>query len=63
MLFPEFRRRFDFLAPPEKRSGKGDVVDEKAAVEKLLSDLEIDTTSYRSGLSQVSYRAMKNVWI
>ena len=53
MQFPEFRRRFDFLAAPEHRSGHGDVVDEQAAVQKLLSHLDIDKNSYRTGLSQV----------
>jgi len=57
MLLAEFRHRFDFLAAPEHRIGHGDVVDEKAAVQKLLSHLDIDKASYRTGLSQVFFRA------
>ena len=53
MLFSEFRRRFEILVPPEARPNSS-ITDEKQAVEKLLTHIDLDKPSYRLGLSQVS---------
>ncbi|XP_039986413.1 unconventional myosin-XVIIIa isoform X3 [Xiphias gladius] len=59
MVFSEFRRRFDVLAPHlTKRHGRHYIVtDEKRAVEELLESLELEKSSYHMGLSRVFFRA------
>ncbi|KAI2659635.1 Unconventional myosin-XVIIIa [Labeo rohita] len=59
MVFSEFRRRFDVLAPHlTKKLGRNYIVkDEKRAVEELLESLELEKTSYHMGLSRVFFRA------
>ncbi|XP_078680544.1 unconventional myosin-XVIIIa-like isoform X5 [Branchiostoma floridae x Branchiostoma belcheri] len=56
MLFGEFRRRFEVLAPAGDRPNEP-VLDERKAAEDLLSHLDLEKTSYRMGLSQVFFRA------
>lgn len=53
LQYSEFRRRFAVLAPAEARS-QNPVLDERAAVEAILTHLDLDSSSYRLGLSQVS---------
>ncbi|CAK6974709.1 unconventional myosin-XVIIIa isoform X1 [Scomber scombrus] len=59
MVFSEFRRRFDVLAPHlTKKHGRHYIVtDEKRAVEELLESLELEKSSYHMGLSRVFFRA------
>ncbi|XP_051491501.1 unconventional myosin-XVIIIa isoform X13 [Apus apus] len=59
MVFAEFRRRFDVLAPHlTKKHGRNYiVVDEKRAVEELLETLDLEKSSYHMGLSRVFFRA------
>ncbi|XP_047247983.1 unconventional myosin-XVIIIa-like isoform X3 [Girardinichthys multiradiatus] len=59
MVFSEFRRRFDVLAPHlTKKHGRNYIVlDEKRAVEELLESLELEKSSYYLGLSKVFFRA------
>ncbi|KAG6928528.1 myosin XVIIIA, partial [Chelydra serpentina] len=59
MVFSEFRRRFDILAPHlTKKHGRNYIVtDEKRAVEELLESLELEKSSYHMGLSRVFFRA------
>ncbi|NXS68167.1 MY18A protein, partial [Pandion haliaetus] len=59
MVFAEFRRRFDVLAPHlTKKHGRNYiVVDEKRAVEELLESLDLEKSSYHMGLSRVLFRA------
>uniref|UniRef100_A0A3Q3IM08 Myosin XVIIIAb n=1 Tax=Monopterus albus TaxID=43700 RepID=A0A3Q3IM08_MONAL len=59
MVFSEFRRRFDVLAPQlTKTHGYCYIVtDEKKAVEELLESLELEKSSYHMGLSRVFFRA------
>uniref|UniRef100_A0A663MID8 Unconventional myosin-XVIIIa n=1 Tax=Athene cunicularia TaxID=194338 RepID=A0A663MID8_ATHCN len=59
MVFAEFRRRFDVLAPHlTKKHGRNYiVVDEKRAVEELLDSLDLEKSSYHMGLSRVFFRA------
>ncbi|XP_060799936.1 unconventional myosin-XVIIIa isoform X5 [Neoarius graeffei] len=59
MVFSEFRRRFDVLAPHlTKKHGRNYIVtDEKRAVEELLAFLELEKSSYHMGLSRVFFRA------
>ncbi|XP_056127307.1 unconventional myosin-XVIIIa isoform X5 [Rhinichthys klamathensis goyatoka] len=59
MVFSEFRRRFDILAPHlTKKLGRNYIVkDEKRAVEELLESLELEKSSYHMGLSRVFFRA------
>uniref|UniRef100_A0A672NSG6 Unconventional myosin-XVIIIa-like n=1 Tax=Sinocyclocheilus grahami TaxID=75366 RepID=A0A672NSG6_SINGR len=59
MVFSEFRRRFDVLAPHlTKKLGRNYIVkDEKRAVEELLESLELEKSSYHMGLSRVFFRA------
>ncbi|XP_041660084.1 unconventional myosin-XVIIIa isoform X10 [Cheilinus undulatus] len=59
MVFSEFRRRFDVLAPHlTKKHGRNYIVtDEKRAVEELLDSLELEKSSYHMGLSRVFFRA------
>ncbi|KAM4743337.1 unconventional myosin-XVIIIa isoform 3-T4 [Anableps anableps] len=59
MVFSEFRRRFDVLAPHlTKKNGRNNIVpDEKRAVEELLESLELEKSSYHMGLSKVFFRA------
>lgn len=52
--YSEFRRRFAVLAPAEARA-QAPVLDERAAVEAILAHLDLDSSSYRLGLSQVMY--------
>ncbi|XP_076842778.1 unconventional myosin-XVIIIa isoform X5 [Brachyhypopomus gauderio] len=59
MVFSEFRRRFDVLAPHlTKKLGRNYIVkDEKRAVEELLESLDLEKNSYHMGLSRVFFRA------
>ncbi|KAK2823185.1 hypothetical protein Q7C36_019785 [Tachysurus vachellii] len=59
MVFSEFRRRFDVLAPHlTKKLGRNYIVkDEKRAVEELLECLDLEKSSYHMGLSRVFFRA------
>ncbi|XP_051814104.1 unconventional myosin-XVIIIa-like isoform X7 [Acanthochromis polyacanthus] len=59
MVFSEFRRRFDVLAPHlTKKHGRHYLVtDEKRAVEELLESLELEKSTYHMGLSRVFFRA------
>ncbi|XP_053502054.1 unconventional myosin-XVIIIa isoform X6 [Ictalurus furcatus] len=59
MVFSEFRRRFDVLAPHlTKKLGRNYIVkDEKRAVEELLESLDLEKSSYHMGLSRVFFRA------
>ncbi|XP_034384778.1 unconventional myosin-XVIIIa isoform X8 [Cyclopterus lumpus] len=59
MVFSEFRRRFDVLAPHlTKKHGRHYIVtDEKRAVEELLESLELEKSSHHMGLSRVFFRA------
>ncbi|XP_060901577.1 unconventional myosin-XVIIIa isoform X5 [Labrus mixtus] len=59
MVFSEFRRRFDVLAPHlTKKHGRHYIVtDEKRAVEELLESLELEKSSHYMGLSRVFFRA------
>ncbi|XP_013121636.2 unconventional myosin-XVIIIa isoform X6 [Oreochromis niloticus] len=59
MVFSEFRRRFDVLAPHlTKKYGRHYIVtDEKRAVEELLESLELEKSNYHMGLSRVFFRA------
>ncbi|XP_042298160.1 unconventional myosin-XVIIIa isoform X3 [Sceloporus undulatus] len=59
MVFAEFRRRFDVLAPHlTKKHGRNYIVtDEKRAVEELLDSLELEKSSFHMGLSRVFFRA------
>uniref|UniRef100_A0A4W4F6T1 Unconventional myosin-XVIIIa-like n=1 Tax=Electrophorus electricus TaxID=8005 RepID=A0A4W4F6T1_ELEEL len=59
MVFSEFRRRFDVLAPHlTKKLGRNYIVkDEKRAVEELLESLELEKSSYHMGLSRLFFRA------
>ncbi|XP_068945871.1 unconventional myosin-XVIIIa isoform X5 [Petaurus breviceps papuanus] len=59
MVFSEFRRRFDVLAPHlTKKHGRNYiVVDEKRAVEELLESLDLEKSSWYMGLSRVFFRA------
>ncbi|XP_047462778.1 unconventional myosin-XVIIIa-like isoform X9 [Mugil cephalus] len=59
MVFSEFRRRFDVLAPHlGKKHGRNYIVkDEKRAVEELLESLDLEKSSYHMGLSRLFFRA------
>nr|XP_015222977.1 PREDICTED: unconventional myosin-XVIIIa isoform X12 [Lepisosteus oculatus] len=59
MVFSEFRRRFDVLAPHlTKKHGRNYIVtDEKRAVEELLESLDLESSNYHMGLSRVFFRA------
>ncbi|XP_062409147.1 unconventional myosin-XVIIIa isoform X4 [Sardina pilchardus] len=59
LVFSEFRRRFDVLAPHlSKKHGRNFIVtDEKRAVQELLESLELEKSSYHMGLSRVFFRA------
>nr|XP_039331849.1 unconventional myosin-XVIIIa isoform X5 [Saimiri boliviensis boliviensis] len=59
MVFSEFRRRFDVLAPHlTKKHGRNYiVVDERRAVEELLECLDLEKSSCCMGLSRVFFRA------
>ncbi|KAL0994187.1 hypothetical protein UPYG_G00118920 [Umbra pygmaea] len=59
MVFSEFRRRFDVLAPHlTKKLGRNYIVkDEKRAVEELLESLDLEKSSYHMGLSKLFFRA------
>ncbi|NXH60724.1 MY18A protein, partial [Rhabdornis inornatus] len=59
MVFAEFRRRFDVLAPHlTKKHGRNYiVVDEKRVLEELLESLDLEKSSYHMGLSRVFFRA------
>uniref|UniRef100_A0A2K5PER8 Myosin XVIIIA n=1 Tax=Cebus imitator TaxID=2715852 RepID=A0A2K5PER8_CEBIM len=58
MVFSEFRRRFDVLAPHlTKKHGRNYiVVDERRAVEELLECLDLEKSSCCMGLSRVFFR-------
>ncbi|XP_043225298.1 unconventional myosin-XVIIIa-like isoform X2 [Amphibalanus amphitrite] len=58
MPFAEFRRRFALLAPDvtvDEGSTAGG--DERAAVDQLMLQLDVDPASYRLGLSQIFFRS------
>ncbi|XP_041580998.1 unconventional myosin-XVIIIa isoform X11 [Vulpes lagopus] len=59
MVFSEFRRRFDVLAPHlTKKHGRNYIVmDERRAVEELLESLDLEKSSCCMGLSRVFFRA------
>ncbi|XP_034540446.1 unconventional myosin-XVIIIa-like [Notolabrus celidotus] len=59
MVFSEFRRRFDVLAPHlTKKHGRNYIVkDEKRAAEELLESLDLEKSSYHMGLSRLFFRA------
>ncbi|KAM6970335.1 unconventional myosin-XVIIIa isoform 2-T2 [Aplochiton taeniatus] len=59
MVFSEFRRRFDVLAPHlTKKHGRNYIVkDEKRAVEELLESLDLEKSSYHMGLSRLFFKA------
>ncbi|XP_061683942.1 unconventional myosin-XVIIIa isoform X6 [Syngnathoides biaculeatus] len=59
MVFSEFRRRFDVLAPHlTKKLGRHYIVtNEKRAVEELLESLDLEKSNYHMGLSRVFFRA------
>ncbi|KAM9728310.1 unconventional myosin-XVIIIa-like isoform 11-T12 [Menidia menidia] len=59
MVFSEFRRRFDVLAPHlTKKHGRNYIVkDEKRAVEELLESLDLEKSSFHMGLSRLFFRA------
>ncbi|CAL8281713.1 unnamed protein product [Arctogadus glacialis] len=59
LVFAEFRRRFDVLAPHlTKKLGRNFIVkDEKRAVEELLEALDLEKSSYHMGLSRLFFRA------
>ncbi|XP_023274063.1 unconventional myosin-XVIIIa-like isoform X1 [Seriola lalandi dorsalis] len=59
MVFSEFRRRFDVLAPHlTKKHGRNYIVkDERRAVEELLESLDLEKSSYHMGLSRLFFRA------
>ncbi|XP_030041770.1 unconventional myosin-XVIIIa isoform X2 [Microcaecilia unicolor] len=59
MVFSEFRRQFDVLAPHlTKKHGRNYIVtDERRAVEELLEFLDLEKSSYHMGLSRVFFRA------
>uniref|UniRef100_A0A8C3VTA1 Unconventional myosin-XVIIIa n=1 Tax=Catagonus wagneri TaxID=51154 RepID=A0A8C3VTA1_9CETA len=59
MVFAEFRRRFDVLAPHlTKKHGRNYIVmDERRAVEELLESLDLEKSSCCMGLSRVFFRA------
>nr|XP_055182150.1 unconventional myosin-XVIIIa isoform X7 [Nyctereutes procyonoides] len=59
MVFSEFRRRFDILAPHlTKKHGRNYIVmDERRAVEELLESLDLEKSSCCMGLSRVFFRA------
>ncbi|KAM9539545.1 unconventional myosin-XVIIIa-like isoform 1-T1 [Salvelinus alpinus] len=56
MVFSEFCRRFDVLAPHlTKKLGRNYIVkDEKKAVEELLESLDLEKNSYHMGLSRTT---------
>ncbi|KAK1883001.1 Unconventional myosin-XVIIIa, partial [Dissostichus eleginoides] len=56
MVFSEFRRRFDVLAPHlTKKLGRNYIVkDERRAVEELLESLDLEKSSYHMGLSRLA---------
>nr|XP_045601371.1 unconventional myosin-XVIIIa-like isoform X13 [Procambarus clarkii] len=55
LQYSEFRRRFAVLAPADARA-QAPVLDERAAVEAILAHLDLDSSSYRLGLSQIFFR-------
>ncbi|KAG7516385.1 unconventional myosin-XVIIIa-like isoform X3 [Solea senegalensis] len=59
MVFSEFRRRFDVLAPHlTKKHGRNYIVkDERRAVEELLESLDLEKSSFHMGLSRLFFRA------
>lgn len=52
LQYTEFRRRYSLLALADCTPERGD---ERAAVEALLHHLDMEPSSYRLGLSQVSF--------
>ncbi|KAK9412633.1 unconventional myosin-XVIIIa [Crotalus adamanteus] len=59
MVFAEFRRRFEVLAPHlSKKHGRHYIVtDERRAVEELLQSLELEQSCFQMGVSRVFFRA------
>ncbi|KAF0038169.1 hypothetical protein F2P81_008653 [Scophthalmus maximus] len=60
MVFSEFRRRFDVLAPHlSKKHGRNYIVkDERRAVEELLESLDLEKSSYHMGLSRIEQHSV-----
>lgn len=54
MLFGDFKRRFECLAPLDYKPASA-LLDDRQTVEHLLKAIEIDRVSYQMGLSQVSF--------
>ncbi|XP_061607205.1 unconventional myosin-XVIIIa-like isoform X5 [Phyllopteryx taeniolatus] len=59
MVFSEFRRRFDVLAPHlTKKHGRNYIVkDEQRAVEELLESLDLEKSSYHMGVSRLFFKS------
>ncbi|XP_037068511.1 unconventional myosin-XVIIIa-like, partial [Pollicipes pollicipes] len=56
MPFAEFGRRFALLAP-DAAGEQDEAGDERAAADQLMLQLDVDTTAYRLGLSQIFFRS------
>ncbi|KAL7986859.1 hypothetical protein Chor_005778 [Crotalus horridus] len=63
MVFAEFRRRFEVLAPHlSKKHGRHYIVtDEKRAVEELLQSLELEQSCFQMGVSRIQDLAIRCV--
>ncbi|XP_061659456.1 unconventional myosin-XVIIIa-like [Syngnathoides biaculeatus] len=59
MVFAEFRRRFDVLAPHlTKKHGRNYIVkDEQRAVEELLESLDLEKSKYHMGVSRLFFKS------
>ncbi|XP_017771630.1 PREDICTED: unconventional myosin-XVIIIa isoform X2 [Nicrophorus vespilloides] len=57
MPLGEFRRRFRLLAFDNKVANNGSVLDERRAVEDMVSVMDMDSSGYRIGLSQIFFRS------
>ncbi|XP_022085605.1 unconventional myosin-XVIIIa-like isoform X2 [Acanthaster planci] len=55
MLFTEFRRRFEVLAPATAKVSEP-VLDERKAIEELLKHCDLGVSMYRLGLSQIFFK-------
>ncbi|XP_038062218.1 unconventional myosin-XVIIIa-like isoform X2 [Patiria miniata] len=55
MLFNEFRRRFELLAPANAKVSEP-VLDERKAIEELVKHCDLDSSMYRLGLSQIFFK-------
>ncbi|XP_071038996.1 unconventional myosin-XVIIIa isoform X1 [Parasteatoda tepidariorum] len=56
LMYSEFRRRFEILAPAEHRV-TSPVYDERKAAETLLESIDLEKSTYRLGLSQIFLRS------